>query len=112
MAIVIYKNVSINGIKDIVLTVGVVSSIILCMKAKTDKLVVNLLFCGQPSFCNKWLYQDSADMPVSVFCKANHTIWTSIKIFVMRFDAFEKGCKIIVGISEIVQFDDFRTIRR
>ena len=42
MPIVIYQNVSVYGIKDIVLTVGVVSSLILCMKAKTDKFVVNL----------------------------------------------------------------------
>ena len=112
MAIVIYKNVSINGIKDIVLTVGVVSSIILCMEAKTQELVTYFLFRSKAGFGNKRLHQDSADISIFVFSEAKHAIWTSIKVFVVRFDTFKERGEIVVGITEIVQFDDFRTISR
>ena len=74
MAVIINENIAINGIKDIVLVVGVISAIVLRMEAKTDKLVVNLLFCGQSSFGNKRLYQNSTDISVPVFCEANQAI--------------------------------------
>ena len=36
----------------------------------------------------------------------------SVKIAVMRFNTFEERCQIIVGITEVIQFDDLLTICR
>ena len=47
VTVIINENIAVNSIKDVVLIVGVISTIVLRMEAKTDKFVVNLLFCGQ-----------------------------------------------------------------
>ena len=112
MAVLIYKNISIYSIKYIMLTVGIVSTIVLCMKPKAQELVVYLLICGQTGFGDERLYQNCTDISISVFCETNHTVWTSIKVFVMCLDALEERCEVVIRITEIVQLDDFRTIRR
>ena len=55
MSFVIHEYIAVDGIKDIVLTVGVISATILRMEAKTDKLIVYLPFSGQAGFGNKRL---------------------------------------------------------
>ena len=56
MAIVIYKNVTINSIKDVMLTIGIISAIVFCMKTKTQELVTYFLFRGKTCFGNKGLH--------------------------------------------------------
>ena len=82
------------------------------LEAKTQELVTYFLFRSKAGFGNKRLHQDSADISIFVFSEAKHAIWTSIKVFVVRFDTFKERGEIVVGITEIVQFDDFRTISR
>ena len=112
MTIVIYEYIAIYSIKDIVQAVCVVAIIVLRMKAKTDKLVMDLLLGSQSSFSNKWLYQYSTDIPVSVFSEAEHTICTIWEIIIVSFNALEERSKVVIRIPKIVQFNDFRTIRR
>jgi len=94
------------------LTVGIISTIVLCMEAKTQELVTYFFFCGQTGFGNKGLYQDSADISIFVFSEANHAIGTIRKVLIVCLDTFKERSEIVVGITEIVQFDDFRTISR
>ena len=102
MTFFVYENISVNGIKDIMLIVGIVSAIVLRIEAKADKLIVNFLFCGQTSLGNKRLYQYSTDISVSVFSKAEHAIGTIREIVVVCLNTFEERRKIIIRISEIV----------
>ena len=112
MAVVINEDIAINGIKDIVLTIGIISAIVFRMEAKTQELITYFLFRGKTCFCNKRLYQNSTDIFIPVLCEAYHAIWTSIKVFVMCFNTFEERGEVVVGITKIVQLNNLRTIGR
>jgi hypothetical protein len=43
MSIISYEDITIHGIKDVMLTVGVVFSIVLRVEAYANELIVNLL---------------------------------------------------------------------
>ena len=112
MTVVIDKHITIDCIENVVLTVGIVSTFILRMEAKAYEFIMDLLCHSQTSISNKRLYQNSTDMPIPIFCKSKHRVSTIREIFVVCFYSFKKWCKIIVRISKIIQFDDFRTIIR
>ena len=67
---------------------------------------------GKEIFFEHELYINDHGVGSSDLLEAKHAIWTSIKVFVVRFDTFKERGEIVVGITEIVQFDDFRTISR
>ena len=82
------------------------------MEAETNELVVNLLLGGEAGVIDIRLNQHRTDFAVAVFGKANHAIWASIEVLVVRLDALEERGKVVVGIAEIVELDDILTIGR
>ena len=112
IAVTAYQHITINGIEDVVLTVGVVFAIVLWVEAETYELVVNLLLSSEAGITHKLLHQNRADLTVDVLGKAYHAIGASIEIFIMSLDALEERSKVVIGISEIVEFDDILTIGR
>ena len=112
IAVTAYQHITVNGIENVVLTVGVIFAIVLRVEAETNEFVVNLLLGGEAGITYKMLHQNRADFAVSVLGKANHAIWTSIEILVVCLDALEERGKVVVGIAEIVKLDDILTIGR
>ena len=112
IAVPAYQHISVNGIENVVLTVGVIFAIVLWVEAETNELVVNLLLGGEAGVIDIRLNQHRTDFAVAVFGKANHAIWASIEVLVVRLDALEERGKVVVGIAEIVEFDDILTIGR
>ena len=51
---------------------------------------MDFLLCGKAGIVDIRLNEDRTDFPISIFGKANHTIWTSIKVFVMSNDSFKE----------------------
>ena len=96
MAVTAKKNISVNGIKDVVETVGVICSIIFRMETQTQEFIVNFLLIGKTSIINIWLNQNSTNITIAVLGKANHSISTIREIDIMRFDTFEKRSEIVV----------------
>ena len=112
VAVIICQYVAIHGIEDVVLPIGVVFSIILRTEAKAQKLVMDFLFGCETSIGNKRLNEYSTDFAVSIFSKSYHAILTIWKVLVMRLDAFKERCKVVVSITEIVQFDNLPLVWR
>ena len=56
MAVAAYQHVAIDGVKDVVLTVGVVFAIVFWMEAEAQELVVNLLLGGETGFVDIGLH--------------------------------------------------------
>lgn len=107
MAITANKYITVYGIKDVVLPIGVVCAIILWMKSQTNKLIVYFLFGCQAGIRNKLLYQGCTNLSIAVFGKYNQTICTVGKIIVVRFDTLKERGEVVVRITEVVQLDDF-----
>ena len=102
VALVICQYIIGLGIKDVVLTVGIILSIILRPEAKTQELFMDFLLRGQTGFCNKWLRKDCTNFAILVFGKTYHPIRTCVKILIVCLDAFKERSKVIVGITEII----------
>ena len=71
---------------------------------------MDFLLCGKAGIVDIRLNEHGTNFAVSIFGKANHTIGTGVKVFVMSLYSFKEWCEVIVRISKIIQFDDFRTI--
>lgn len=56
MVIITDQHIAIDGVKDVMLTVGVVLAIVLRMEAEAQELVVNLLLGGEAGIPYKLLY--------------------------------------------------------
>ena len=112
IVVLIYQHIAINGIENVVLTVGEKFAIVLWVEAETNELVVNLLLSSEAGITYKLLHQNRADLTVAVLSKAYHAVSTIGKILVVRLDALEERGKVIVGIAEIIEFDDILTIGR
>ena len=56
MVIAAYQHVAIDGVKDVVLTVGVVFAIVFGMETEAQELVVNLLLGGEAGFVDIGLH--------------------------------------------------------
>lgn len=112
VTITAYQHITINGVKDVVLTIGVVFAIILRMEAKAQELVVNLLFGGEAGVVDIRLHQYRTDLTVAVLGKTYHAVRTCIEILVVCLDTLEERGEVVIGITEIVQFDDVRTVGR
>ena len=96
MPIIVYQNITIDCVENVVTTIGIVFAIIIRTKSKTQKLLVYLLSCSKASFRNIWLSQYSTDFSILIFCKTYHTIRTGLKIFIMSLYAFKERCKIVI----------------
>ena len=57
------------SIEDVVLSVGIILSIILRPEAKTQELFMDFLLRGQTGFRNKWLRKNCTDFAIHVFGK-------------------------------------------
>ena len=90
VAVGIYQYITIYCIEDVMLAIGVISTIIFWTKAKTKELVTYFLLRSKTSFGNKWLHQDCTDISVSVFSEANHAIRTIWEKIVVSFDALKE----------------------
>ena len=112
MTVVIDKHITINCVEDVVHSVGVVFTIVLRMEPQTYELIMDFLLGSQPGFGNIWLNKYSTYTTILILGKAYHVVRASVKIAVMRFNTFEERCQIIVGITEVIQFDDLLTIYR
>ena len=73
---------------------------------------MDFLLSGKTGILYKPLYQYCTYFAVFVLSKANHTIRTRIKVLVVCLDTLEKRCKIVIGIAEIIQLNDFRALGR
>jgi len=94
------------------LTIGIILTVILRMKTKTNELIVNLLLGGKTSCIDIRLHQYSTNFAVLIFTKAYHAIRTRIKVFVMCLDALKERSEVVIRITKIVEFDNLRTIGR
>ena len=112
IVILIYKHIAVNRIENVVLAVGVVLAIVLWVEAESQKLVMNLLPRGEAGILHKPLHQHATDFAVAVLGKANHAIRTIREISIVCLDTLKKRGEVIVGIPEIVEFDDFSTVVR
>ena len=90
VTVVVDKHITIYGIKDVVLSVGVVFTIVLWMETQTYKLVIDFLLCGQPGFSNIWLNKYSTYTTILILGKAYHVVGASVKIAVVRFNTFKE----------------------
>ena len=57
---------------------------------------MDFLLCGKAGIVNIRLNKHGTDFAFSIFGKANHTIGTGIKVFVMSLDSFKERREIIV----------------
>ena len=55
MAVATNQHVSIHGIKYVMLTIGVIRTIIFWMETYTEKLIMDFLLCGKAGIRNKLL---------------------------------------------------------
>ena len=102
MPFVICQHVIGLGIEDVVLTVGIILSIILRPETKTQELFMDFLLRGQTGFCNKWLRKNCSDFAIHVFGNTYHPIRTCVKILIVCLDAFKERSKVIIRISKII----------
>ena len=112
MSVAAYQDVAINGIENVVLPIGVVFAIILWMETKTQKLIMDFLLSCKAGIINIWLSQDSANLSIFVLCKTKHSVQAIREILIVSLYAFKERSEVIVRITEIIQLDDFRTVRR
>ena len=73
---------------------------------------MDFLFGSKACCVNKSLYQYGTHFTVLVLGKTNHRIRTIWKILIVCLDTLKKRGEVIVGIPEIVEFDDFSTVVR
>ena len=66
VTILIYQHITIYGIEDIVLTIGIILTIVHGVKTKAQKFVVNLLPCCETGILYKPLHQYATDFAVAV----------------------------------------------
>ena len=109
---IIYQYVTVHGIEDVVLPIGVIFSMILRMEAKAQELVMDFLFGCEAGIGNKRLYQYGANFAVSVLGKSCHAVGTSVEILVVCLDAFKKRCEVVVCIAEIVELNNLFLVWR
>ena len=64
MPVVTHQHIAFNGIKDVVLAIGIVLTIILWMKAYTNEFIVYFLGGGNTNRMYKPLYQHSTYLAV------------------------------------------------
>lgn len=73
---------------------------------------MDFLFSGKSGFGNIWLNKHGTCLAALVLGKTYQIVGTCVKILIMCLYAFKERCKIVVGITEIIQFNDFLTICR
>ena len=76
MAFIIHQHISIYGIKNVVLPISVIITMILCLKTKTQKFIVYFLLRCKTCISNIWLNKNGTDVAIMILGKANHTICT------------------------------------
>ena len=112
MSLVVYEHIAINSIENVMLTISEIFVISFRTEAQTQEFVVDFLSGSKARFCYARLNEYSTYFPILVFRKTKHTVCTVRKILIVRFYAFKERSKVIVRVSEIVQFDDLHRIWR
>ena len=94
------------------LPIGIVFAIVLRMKTKANKLIVYFLFCCKTCICNKWLYKNRTYFAIFILGETNHVIWACVEIFIMSIDTLKKRGQVVIGITEIIELNDFLLVKR
>jgi hypothetical protein len=80
--------------------------------SQTLHFLIYLLLCSFALSLDERLAKNGASLSVPILGKANELVSTVRKQLVVYMDALEERIEVIVGITKIVQFNDFSAFRR
>ena len=96
MTIASHQYIAINGVKDVVLAIGIISALAFNMKAKTQKFFVDFLLGGETGIVNIRLNNHGTNITISVLGKTYHLVCTIRKILIMSLHTLKERREIII----------------